>query len=389
MADYKILCPACAAILSSKKPIANGKKITCPHCHKPFVAATSEARSQSDSGSQDFEFSPGPPPPGPAAPKHEAPRPREKSVPMITSHQPVAKGGSKRVAIWMLIIGLVVLAGGGGAAGMYYYLQLPETSLAQKLNPNKNGDAKVESTDKQEQKLAQVPSKPKNDAKNDPKKESKNGKGQEKGGLAKPEVVAKAPADKQGAELGKGDAPMQTVAAAPMPPKSKAAEWKEFKSAKGGYAVEFPAKPEELQERDEDIIFYETRSEWNGFTYEITFHRLKKDDLATPAKDRLKKIGEEFKNTLITNADVEFEGVPKVPVMQLTLFRNDKKDVAIERWFVHKEHVFQVSVTGDKAKLGPDQVSRFMQSFRFVADPQGEFLDLTKTTGVPPERKKK
>jgi hypothetical protein len=262
-------------------------------------------------------------------------------------------------------------------------LQLPETSLAQKLNSKKNGDAKGENGEKPEQKIVQSQNKPKNEPK-------KDAKGPENAGAAKPEVVAKAPADKQNIEPAKGDAaPMQTVAAAPMPPKAKAAEWKEFKSAKGGYSVEFPAKPDELQERDEDIIFYEARSEWNGFTYEITFHRLKKDDLATPAKERLKKIADEFKNTLITSADVEFEGVPKVPVMQLTLFKNDKKDVAIERWLVHKEHVFQIAVSGDKAKLGPDQVSRFMQSFRFVADPQGEFLDLTKTTGVPPERKKK
>lgn len=374
MADFKILCPACTSILSSKKPIPNGKKITCPHCHKPFVAATSEPASSSDSASLEFDLGNAP---APSPPKHDTPKSRERPI-HVPAHKTPSKSGGRRIALWTVIIGLVVLAGGGGAAGMYYYLQLPETSLSQKHKDKKAPDVNPEPPAKPEPKTVTAPPKK---GKADGKKEAKNTKAPETA------VVAQGEGDKaQQAKTDKPEAPAPAVTPAPKP---KTADWKEFKSTKGGFTVQFPAKAEEFQERDEDIIYYGTRTELNGFEYEITFHRLKKDELAVPVKERYKKIADEFKNTTILNNDVEFEGVPKVPVLQLTLYKNDKKDVAVERWLVYKEHVFQIAVSGDKAKLGPDQVSRFMESFRFVADPQGDFLDLTKTTGIPPERKKK
>lgn len=376
MADFKILCPACASVLSSKKPISNGKKITCPHCHKPFVAATSDPGSSSDSGSLEFDLGPPAAPSGRSSPRHDAPKSHEKPAHAGGHHAPV-KSGSRGVLLWLLVIGLVILAGAGGAAGMYFFMQQPEPSLSQK-HKGKGGESK----DGADAKTAAALPKPKIEKKKDAKKAVAQ---ENQGGAAKEDGV------KQVAAADPTDAPNPNVAPKPAVAKPKVAEWTEFKSAKGGFTAQFPAaKPEEFQERDEDIIFYGTRTEVNGFDYEITFHRLKKDDLATPPTERLKKIADEAKSMLITKReDVEIKGVPKASVLELTVFKNDKKDVAVERWLVYKDHVFQIVVTGDKSKIGPDQVSRFMESFRFVADPQGDFLDLTKTTGIPPERKKK
>ncbi|GEM_PF-3992848 len=371
MADFKILCPACTSVLSSKKPIPNGKRVTCPHCHKPFVAATSEAGSSADSGSLEFEFSTPAAASGSGSTKYEALRSNAKPSP--SSAKSHAKPDSRRVVLWTAIIGFVVLAGAGGALCIYFLLAA-ETPVAQKNKTKKGGDTKADT------KVVAAQTKLKNES----RKEGKNAKGQEKASGGKND------GDKQPTQLVKGDAPVSAVPVVAAPVKRKVADWKEFKSAKGGYTVQFPARPDERMQRDDDIIYYETTSELNGFEYEITFHRLKKDELATPVKDRLDTIAAEFKDAYVTKPrECEFEGIPKTPVLELTLYKNDKKDVAVERWLVYKEHVFQICVCGDKEKLGPDQVSRFMQSFRFVADPQGGFLDLTQTTGIPPERKKK
>src|SRR5207244_3712658 len=117
-----ILCPACTSILSSKKPIPNGKKIACPHCHKPFVAATAEAGPAPGSGSSaEFEFAA---PAGgviSAPPRHGPPQSAEKPVKCAAGapakFRSSAKRGSRGLVLWTVIIGLVVLAGGGGGAG--------------------------------------------------------------------------------------------------------------------------------------------------------------------------------------------------------------------------------------------------------------------------------
>src|SRR5215510_9910764 len=126
MADFKIFCPACTSILSSKKPIPNGRKLTCPHCHKSFVAATSNPSSASDSGS-DFEFDV---PAGPSA----AP-PTKHDTPKSTSHSSIklpAKPAGRRVAMWTVIIGLVVVAAGGGALAMYFFILRPDAPVSEK-----------------------------------------------------------------------------------------------------------------------------------------------------------------------------------------------------------------------------------------------------------------
>lgn len=368
MADFKILCPACTSVLSSKRPIPNGKKLTCPHCRKSFVAATSNPGSPSDSSS-DFEFDLPAPPSAASSPRHDTPKLSERR-----SHPSIklpARSGSRRVALWTVIIGLVVLAAGGGALGMYFYMQPPETSLSDKFKSKKSGDPAGDG------KTAQATGKTKQSPRKDDKRSSKDAKA----------ASAKSVDDKPTATTGKNAG--ATNAGATSPTKRKVADWKEFESKTGGFAVKFPAPPTEKREREEDIIYYETTADLNGFLYEVTFHRLKKDELGVPVKDLLEKIAAEYKDAVLAKKEVECESVPKTPVLELKLHKNNKKDLAIERWLVYKEHVFQIGVSGDKEKLGPDQVNRFMQSFRFIGDPQGGFLDLTQTSGIPPERKKK
>jgi hypothetical protein len=371
--DFKILCPACAAVLSSKKPIPNGRALTCPHCKKSFVAATSNPAAASNSGA-DFEFDVPGAPAVSAPTKHAPAKAAEKHT--HSSIKPPVRSSGRSVAMWTVIIGLVVLAAGGGALGMYFFMMRPDAAVTEKTKGKKSSGEPVA-----DGKVVQQTGKVKQGPRKDDKRSAKD---------AAKTAVAKSGGENQATASDKADAPTPAVAAPSAPAKRKTADWKEFQSAKGGYAVNFPVPPTEKMERDDDIIYYEASADLNGFQYEVTFHRLKKDDLSVPVKERLDKIAAAYKDAYVTGPkECEFEGVPKTPALELTLFRNDKKDVAVERWLVYKEHVFQICVSGDKDRLGPDQVTRFMQSFRFVADPQGGFLDLTQTTGIPPERKKK
>ena len=369
MAEFKILCPACTAILSSKKPIPNGKKITCPHCHKPFVAATAEVGpAPGSSAAVEFVFSA----PGSAAigaPPRNQPPQAEK--PYKNAAKSSVKPGSRRLVVWTVVLGLVVLAGGGGAA-VYFYVKSAAYTPGAHKSKNKKADDKSEGKS-----VAQTPSKTKNAA---ARKDDKSAKAQEKD--------AGPIADVKTSENGKTDVikPAAKPALAAAPAKPKAPEWKEYKSAKGGYAVEFPAKPDEHLSRDADVIHYETQADLGGAEYHVTFFRLKKDELAMPVKDRLNGIAEQFKEQTKDKKEIMLNGQP---ALELHMLLGDMKILAFQRWLVYKEHVFNISVSGDKERLGPDEVTRFLESFHFVAEPQGEFIDLTKASGIPEEKKKK
>jgi hypothetical protein len=351
MSEFKILCPSCTAVLRSKKPIPNGKRILCPHCHKPFVAATSEAGSGNDS-SLDLDFT------APAAPSASSTKKTEaaKSAEHPKKDKPPVKKGSNRAALTLVIIGLVVVAGGGGAAGMYYFMTQPDAPVAQKGKSAKSAEAKETKTAATQTKST------------DTRKNEKPGKGKE---------PAKSD-DKARNQAAKWDAPTQPVAKVAKPP-----EWKEFKSPKGGFAVMFPGDPHQILEREEDVIYYGAKAEAAGAEYEITFHRLKKDELKLPVKERLDAIAEPLKDAIREKKDIELSGQP---ALELQLLLGDKKILAFQRWVVYKEHVFHISVLGDREKLGPDQVTRFLDSFRFVADPQGEFVDIAGKTNIPEKK---
>jgi hypothetical protein len=369
MADYKILCPACTSILSSKKPIPNGKKITCPHCQKPFVAATAEVGPAPGSGSSaEFEFAAPAPATSGSPPRHDPPQSTEK--PQKSIGKPKAKSGSRGLILWTVIIGLAMLLGAGSIAIYFFYIKpATETPVVHK-GKSKKTEAKGE--DKGDAKaVAQAPNKAKNAAL---RKDEKAAKGQEKETNPKAEKSNDA----------KSDGVKPAVATAPAKP--KAPEWKEYKSAKGGYAVEFPAKPDEHLSRDADVIHYETKVDLGGTDYDVTFYRLKKDELGMPVKDRLNGIAEQFKEQTKEKKEIMVNGQP---ALELQMLLGDMKVLAFQRWLVYKEHVFNISVSGDKERLGPDEVTRFLESFRFVADPQGEFVDLTKSSGIPEEKKKK
>jgi hypothetical protein len=369
MAEYKILCPACSSILSSKKPIPNGKKITCPHCQKPFVAATAEVGPPPGSSSGEFEFeAPAPAAPG-STPRNDPPHTTEKPHKSVVKAK--AKSGSRGLILWTIIIGLAMLASGGGFAIYFFYIKpAAETPVAQK-GKSKKTDSKGD--DKGDPKaVAQTPSKNKNLGAG---KEEKSAKGREK------ETNPKAEPKSNDA---KADGVKPAVAVAPAKP--KAPEWKEYKSAKGGYAVEFPAKPGEHLSRDADVIHYETKADLAGNEFDVTFYRLKKDELGMPVKDRLNGIAEQFKDQIKEKKEIMVGGQP---ALELQMLLGDMKILAFQRWLVYKEHVFNISVSGDKERLGPDEVTRFLESFRFVADPQGGFVDPTKEGAIPEEKKKK
>ena len=359
MAEFKILCPSCTAILSSKKPIPNGKRITCPHCHKPFVAATSEARSTGGASSVELDFS---------APTSPTPSTTKGDTPKASEHpgKSPAKKGSHKAALWLATIGLAILAGGGGAAGMYFFMKPPDAPVAQKGKSTKTTEQKSEP------KVAQAKSA------SDTRKEEKPAQAKEKTGAAKGD------GEKARGQDVKTNAPLLAPANAAPPAKAaKPAEWKEFKSPKGGFAVMFPGDPRQIMEREEDVIYYEAKAESAGAEYEITFHRLKKDEIKLPVKERLDAIAEQFKDSIREKKEIELSGQP---ALELQLLLGEKKILAFQRWVVYKEHVFHISVLGDKEKLGPDQVTRFLDSFRFVADPQGEFVDITKATNIPEKK---
>ncbi len=376
MADYKILCPACAAMLSSKKPISNGKKITCPNCHKPFVAATSAANS-SDSGSLEFELSP-----VAAAVLSKSATKSAKSDPAGRQHNAGKSKGppkpsSKRLLLVSLVFLLVLLAAAGGALGVYYAMK-PDAPVAQP----KTKDKKADKADAKPTQVAQNKSKaaaptaaltgaPTN------AKEEKSSKN-----LRPVSVKLDAkPAEAAGGsvEAEKTEAKVKQVAAKVV---KRIADWKEFKSSTGGYTVQFPSPPDEMKERDEDIIFYETKADWNDTNYEITFYRLKKDELNVPVKDRFNSLAEPFKATIKDRKEITLSGQPALELMLV-----DDKTRSFSRWTVYKGHVFHIAVSGNKDTLGPDQVTRFLDSFQFTGDPQGEFLDLGKATTIPEKKK--
>src|SRR5262245_12337134 len=239
--DFKILCPACTAVLSSKKPIPNGRALTCPHCKKSFVAATSNPAVASNSGA-DFEFDvPGAP--AVSAPTKHAPAKAAEKHTHSSIKLPVRSSG-RSVAMWTVIIGLVALAAGGGALGMYFFMMRPDALVSEKSKGKKSGGEPAA-----DGKVTQTTGKVKQGPRKDDKRAGKDG--------AKA-AVAKSANEKQATASDKGDAPMPSVVAPVAPVKRKTADWKEFQSAKGGYAVNFPAPPTEKMERDDDIIYYET-----------------------------------------------------------------------------------------------------------------------------------
>ncbi|MCI0682639.1 MAG: hypothetical protein L0Y71_11085 [Gemmataceae bacterium] len=352
MGEFKILCPACTSVLSSKKPIPNGKRITCPHCHKPFVAATSEPASSSGTSSLDLDFTV-PAPPGAAASRSGdrlGKHPAKKYPP---------KNGSHKVLLAFGIIGLLVLAVGGGAAGMYYYMMAPETPVARQAK-------------------GQGKSQGKGGTSGDKSADTRKGKG---GKARDNTALANNDGKEDRTNLVKADTPQPARPRVQKP--AKPAEWKEFKSPKGGFAVMFPGAPRQLMEREEDVIFYAAKAEAAGAEYDITFHRLKKDEVKLPVKDRLDAIADQYKASIEERKEIELSGQP---ALELRLLLGEKKLLAFERWVVYKEHVFHISVAGDKEKLGPDQVTQFLDSFRFVGDPQGEFVDITKATNIPEKK---
>jgi hypothetical protein len=413
MADYKILCPACAAMLSSKKPVSNGKKITCPNCHKPFVAATSAANS-SDSGSLEFELSP--------VGRASSSSGKTKKA-MMDSSQGSATGSGMAIAgmvlgivgflmvlvplvgwIIALVLGVigVILSGiglataskRGAAKGMavtglilstlaiilvpvwvfviwsalsvHFAMNAPDRQAVQSKASKKPTDAKPTQVSQNKTKTAA----PINS------RDEKANKG------ARPAAAKLDPKSEDGANLATAADVKPKIVVAPAKAIKRTADWKEFKSATGGFAVQFPSPPDETKERDEDIIFYETKSGLNDINYEITFHRLKKDELTVPIKDRFNSFAEQYKATTKEKKEITLSGQPALELMLV-----DDKTRAFERWIVYKEHVFHIAVSGNKDTLGPDQVTRFLDSFQFVADPQGRFLDITESTTIPEKKK--
>ena len=367
MTDFKILCPTCTSILSSKKPIPNGKKITCPHCHKAFVAATADASSSAGSSSLEFDCETPAAPPAAGSRKHETPKPGEMLLTSIV--KPRVTAGPRHIAVWSLVIGLVAVVGAGGGLGVYLYMKPPDTSLAHHGKDKKDGDVK---TAKAETKTAAA----KNQGKHQGRGDKKGSKDQEQ------TTDANADAAGPGAQTQNAE-PKTTAVAAAAPVKPRAADWKEFKSPKGGFTVQFPAKAAEIVEREEDVIYYEAKAELNGTEYEIVFHRLKKDELGMPIKDRLNSIAAQFKEMTREKKEIT---IGDQPALELQMLLGDMKILAFQRWVVYKEHVFQISVAGDKEKLRPDQVARYFDSFSFVGNPQGEFIDITRETNIPKKK---
>ncbi|MCS7045877.1 MAG: zinc-ribbon domain-containing protein [Gemmataceae bacterium] len=369
MADFKILCPACTAVLSSKKPIPNGKKITCPNCKKPFVAATADAGS--DSGSLEFEWSP---PDGGGViqtpSRGSAPRSSERTV--ARAPHRAASSGSKAM-LWILMLLFLVLALGGGGVGVYFYLKTEELQTAQERDKKKKAKEKTTALVKNDDKDNKKPEAARDDKANKTTKAISN----------KPETESK-----QAGPAQKEDGGGRPKNADKAQPKERPFEWLEYRSEPGAYVIQFPTKPTDRRERDDDLIFHEMSAEINGFEYSVVFHQLKKDDVM-PVKERLAKLADEYKDVTILRKEVEFEQIPMIPAIEVTMYKNGKKDVAVERIIVYRDHVYQLTVTGNREKIGPDQVAQFMRSFRFVGEPRGGFLDLAQTQGVPPQRQKK
>src|SRR5262245_38397701 len=189
MQEFKILCPACTSILSSKKPIPGGKKITCPHCQKQFVAATSVAAgsgpasggavkspaaksdpaasiaagSPRNSPSSSLEFDFGDTVVAPAPPPVEA---NKTEMPAKTAPEPAPRAAAPAVR-WTLIAGLMVFASVSSGLGVYLYMRwLEPPSVERKSEPKP---------------IAVVQTK----TKSEPRKESKGGKGVEPAANAK------------------------------------------------------------------------------------------------------------------------------------------------------------------------------------------------------------
>jgi hypothetical protein len=356
MTPFKILCPSCASVLSSNKPVPNGRTVTCPKCKKPFVAATSVAASTSMDSAPRFDFEA---PDAPAAPTTPASQERRS----IIAARPRAP--SHRLALWCILGGVALL--GGGAGFGYYFGRTPEIPAAvQAKNPEGAKPAPVKGSG------AERPKEPKLRRANDARKEL--------------ETSVQPAAANVGAKPAGVKAAALPAPSAPAAKPAKRPQWQEHKSSAGGFVVMFPGKPQELREREADVIHYTAKAELDGIDYEITFHRLKKDELAMPVKDRLGAIADGFKDLVRSKKEIELQ---QQPALELELLLGDKKILAVQRWLVYKEHVFHISVSGDKERLGPDQVTRFLDSYRFVADPQGEFVDLTKTSDIPQEKKPK
>ena len=308
----------------------------------------------------EFEFVETVPFPAPSPAETSGPEPSFPATIPVPSPEISAKIRAPLVR-WTLMAGLLVLASVGSGVGVYVYMRWLDAPVV--ATPAKKVDAA--------QAVAVAPSKAKSE--------------NTEGNTTPPKETTAAAANVKQAEpeqpLAKG---RKGDRAKPVPAAKGAApvQWAEYKSATGGFAVQFPAKPDERLEREADVIHYDTKAEAGGAEYHVTFHRLKRDELKVPVKQRLARIADQFK-TVLDKKEITLAGQP---ALELHLAPGDMKTLAFRRWVVYKEHLFQIWVAGDKERLGPDQVTRFLDSFRFVADPKGEFLDLTKASKIPEKK---
>jgi hypothetical protein len=147
-------------------------------------------------------------------------------------------------------------------------------------------------------------------------------------------------------------------------------EWKAYNSASGRYQALFPGAPKEQTQKmdteigpiDATITSLETPSAF----YAIAYNDYPKDKLGKNADEVLNKARkgavDKVKGTLVSEKKIEAGGYPG---RDLTISAPGDLEIA-EHVFLVKTRLYQILVVTPKGKGAPDDIKKFMDSFKFT-----------------------